>query len=97
MKDNKNIDVQRIQDFLDAHSSLEKAKEKLDGATHSMELAQDEIEGCESSICSDENLAEMLKKTGIRTINDKLISIDEHGQVMLSSYTQIPATWDFKK
>ena len=97
MSDNQNIDVQRIQDFLDAHSSLEKAKEKLNSDTHLMQLAKDELEKCQSSICSDENLAEMLKKTGIRTINDKLISIDEHGQVMLSSYTQIPATWDFKK
>lgn len=97
MKDNKNIDVQRIQDFLDAHSSLEKAKEKLDIATNSVELAQDEIEGCELSICLDENLVEMLKKTGIRTLNDKLISINAEGYVMLSDYTPTPATWDFKK
>lgn len=97
MSDNQNIDVQRIQDFLDAHSSLEKAKEKLNSATHLLQLAKDELDECESSICSDEYLAEMLRKTGIRTVNDKLISIDEHGQVMLSSYTPTPATWDFKK
>lgn len=91
----KSLNVSLIQGFLDAASKVEKVSAEMLELESTYNKAVDEAQQAESAVIADSELMEVLKCTGIRTLSDKLITVDMNG-LSVSDYVPTPAMWEFK-
>lgn len=97
MDGKKNIvNVALIQSYLDARSKAKNAINKMDAAIKEAEDAQDERDAYCHSMIEDEEILEILKTTGIRTLDDSVIYVDEYSNVLVKHHVNIPCLWELK-
>ena len=92
----KVLNVSLVQTFIDAAVKIENLSNEMLELETSYNKAVDAASEAEKAVIADSELLLVLQVTGIRTLNDKLVTVDAEGSVVINSYVQAPSMWEFK-
>lgn len=92
----KILNVELLQSFIDATQVAATKEAAVTKAQAEAVAAQIEVDNISDEVRNDLSLVRVLTTTGIKTLNDKLITIDINGDIDISDYSAIPAMWEFK-
>lgn len=85
-----------LEEMLNAKNALSTAKSNLEKAELELKESLKRFENCKLEVLANENLKNVLVNTGIKTLDNNLISVDAGGFIVITPFIQPPAIWELK-